>query len=579
MVGKNADSNKDVKDRPQAEPVHEIGHSLTHNSNFAEVLRMILGAHSAMLPHVAVCLVLLCSLVSIAGADGYKYLFVDDRYVASSQGVEFVMNPPYQDHEPVLVSDQPWEGRLGSYSTIIKEGERFRLWYFGVRSEIPPDTPVPETYEGFKEMVGKYPNQQYICYAESSDGVNWEKPNLGLYEFEGSKDNNIVLDPEGGRRRWHGCCVFIDPHAPPEERYKMWSPLQTLSSPDDAEPAPQDGIRQFYSADGIHWTMYGEDKPNPGGNYDSLNIAFWDVRLEKYVGYKRNWFKHPAGYSYRGTHRVESPDFRDWKVTHSIRLDDVLDQFVEVNRQRTTPIMDFYTQTVIQYPDAPDVYLMFPSAFWHWGGPMYPASGEYDLSERGLLHKGGFPDGLDVQLAVSQDGIKWTRVGGRHPFLRLGPTGKWDCSSIYAVPGLVAVGDEMWIYYGGNSTKHGQAYWAADAHCGIFRARLRRDGFVSADACYQGGELITVAVEVEGDTLQLNADTSAGGVIRVELLDTAREPIPGFTLADADELNGNECGMEVTWGGSSDLSRLVGSKVHLRLVMRDCKVYAFQFVK
>ena len=136
----------------------------------------------------------------------------------------------------------------------------------------------------------------------------------------------------------------------------------------------------------------------------------------------------------------------------------------------------------------------------------------------------------------------------------------------------------MCIYYGGSNSRHGQAYWAADARSGIFRARLRRDGFVSADGCYQGGELITIPVAVEGNTLQLNADTSTGGVIRVELLDTAREPIPGFTLADGDELNGNDCGMAATWRGASDLSKLAGKRVHLRFVMRDCRVYAFQFV-
>ena len=430
-----------------------------------------------VLLQAAVCTLLVHSFATAADEAGYRYLFIDDRHVASSRGVELVMNAPYQDHEPVLVAERPWESSIGSYNTIIKEGERFRLWYHASQRTVPPGTPPAETYAAAKESARKYPTLQYICYAESSDGVNWHKPKLGLYEFGGNNDNNIVLDPQGGIRRYHGCCVFVDPHARPEERYKMWAPLQALTSPDDSEPAPKDGLRQWYSADGIHWTMYGEDEPNPGGNYDSLNVPFWDVRLERYVGYKRNWFKHPAGYSYRGTHRVESPDFQEWKVTHEIRLDDLLDQFVEVKRQRTTPILDFYTQPVIQYPGAPDVYLMFPSAFWHWGEPVYPASEEYGLSERGLLHKGGFPNGLDTQLVVSRDGINWLRVGDRRPFLRLGPTDKWDSGSIYVFPGLIEVGEAMWIYYGGNNTRHGRRLSGVESHHAIFRSRLRRRWF------------------------------------------------------------------------------------------------------
>lgn len=477
------------------------------------------------------------------------------------------MNPPYQDHTPVLVADQPWEGLIGGYGTVIKEGDRFRMWYHAFRMTHPVDAAVPHTYEGQKKFFSKYPYLQFICYAESVDGVDWQKPDLGLYEYEGSRKNNIVIDPGPDcRRRHHGGCVFIDPSAQDSERYKMWAPLQEILSPDDAIPAAMDGLRRFHSADGIHWTMYEPDTPNPPGNYDSFNSVFWDVRLKRYVGFKRNWAQDDQGDGYRAIVRWESPDFHTWQEIGEIKLSDEADQSVEVNRKRPSPIFDWYTPPVIQHPGNRDLYLMFPSAYWHWGEGVFPG--------RNMLHKGGFPDRLDTQLAVSRDGIAWTRAGGRHPLLRLGFTGQVDSGCIYAIPDLVEVDRETWVYYHGNSDEHGGAWW--EHRHGIFRARIRRDGFCSADASYQGGELFTIPFTFEGDTLELNADTSAGGVIRVEILDADRAPIQGFTLADADELNGNDVRMRATWCGSSSLARLAGSAIRLRLVMRDTKLFSFQ---
>ena len=61
-------------------------------------------------------------------------------------------------------------------------------------------------------------------YAESTDGVNWIKPNIGTITYEGSRENNLVfgLDASSGRDA-HGATVFIDPSAPDNERYKLVS--------------------------------------------------------------------------------------------------------------------------------------------------------------------------------------------------------------------------------------------------------------------------------------------------------------------------------------------------------------------
>jgi hypothetical protein len=106
---------------------------------------------------------------------------------------------------------------------------------------------------------------------------------------------------------------------------------------------------------------------------------------------------------------------------------------------------------------------------------------------------------------------------------------------------------------------------------------MRLDGFVSADFDYAGGTLITPPLRFEGSRLELNLDTGAGGVARVEILDEGGAPISGFTLKEADQLNTNDTRTVVTWRNSSDVSALAGKAVRLHLRMRSAKLYAFQF--
>ena len=96
---------------------------------------------------------------------------------------------------------------------------------------------------------------QLTVYAESQDGMSWTKPSLGLFEFEGSKQNNILWMGEGA----HNFAPFKDtnPDAPPSERYKALAggPLLALKS-----------------ADGIHWERMQEEPVISDGKFDSQTL-------------------------------------------------------------------------------------------------------------------------------------------------------------------------------------------------------------------------------------------------------------------------------------------------------------------
>ena len=108
----------------------------------------------------------------------------------------------------------------------------------------------------------------------------------------------------------------------------------------------------------------------------------------------------------------------------------------------------------------------------------------------------------------------------------------WVSRTNYPALGVVPTGvAEMSVYANQN-------YGQPTAH--LRRYSLRTDGFVSVNASYEGGELVTKPLTFTGKELTLNFATSAAGSVLVELQDAAGTPVPGFSLANAVETIGND---------------------------------------
>jgi len=473
-----------------------------------------------------------------------KQFFVDETFVESSRGVHLTMNAPYQTPQPVLVADQPWENSIHVYSSVIKEGNVVRIWY---------------------GLNPKPPAGLCIAYAESTDGIRFTKPELNLVEVNGSRANNVVL--EG---RIAGSAVWIDPQAPPHQRYKT-----------QAKVYPGGELHMHASPDGYHWAFFADLRI---GHKDTQNIVFWDDAVQRYLlyGRKKTYHKLPNNgrMSNRMVRRLESDDLVHWDSECLVMKADEVDLATYDTPTVQAPV-DYYGAAVFKYPDSHGAYLMLTQAFWHWKrrppAQRWGPAGDKTLAEYERLA----PSVLDVRLAVSRDGKRFTRAVGRKPFLRLGPEGSFWSRMVWAMPNPIRMGDELWIYYVGTNEDHdGFIDPAAPGHLtGIGRAIMRLDGFISADADYTGGEIVTPPIKFDGKSLELNLDTSGGGSVSVELLDENNQPIKGYTQAEATPLCGNSVRMPVTWGENRDVSRLAGKPVKIRFVMRDCKLYAFQFIK
>jgi len=196
-------------------------------------------------------------------------LFVDDFLIESMRGVDLRLHHP-TPREVAVRCDAPWEGPVSAYVTVFRDDDRYRMYYRG------------------EEREGGHP--AVTAYAESRDGVHWEKPALRVVEFDGSRENNIVWDGEGT----HNFTPFKDsnPDAPDSERYKALAggPLIALASPD-----------------GIHWRKLREEPIITKGKFDSQNLAFWDTVRGCYVAYFRD-----SRNGFRDIRRSTSPDFIHW---------------------------------------------------------------------------------------------------------------------------------------------------------------------------------------------------------------------------------------------------------------------------
>ncbi|MCC6486236.1 MAG: hypothetical protein IT364_01940 [Candidatus Hydrogenedentes bacterium] len=455
---------------------------------------------------------------------------IDNYLIQGFKGkAQFELHSPVP-REIVLVTNEPWEGNSCNYFTVFQDGPLYRMYYKADEQVLKDEPPAHRTL---------------ACYAESTDGVHWTKPKLGLFEYEGSKDNNIIWDGEGA----HDFSPFIDsnPACPPEARYKSVS-------------HGKGGLTAFQSADGIHWGPLQDAPIITDGAFDSDNVAFWDTLTGEYRVYFRAFRD-----GLRDIKTAVSKDFVTWSEATWLEYPGA-------------PKEQLYTNGVLPYFRAPQIYLGFPTRYidrgWSASSLALPEpehrTKRYETSAR---EGSALTDGLFMTSRDGRTFHRWTETFIK-PGLRT--AGNWVYGDNYQCWGVVTTKavmeeapDELSVY----AT---EGYWTGD-DSRLRRFTLRMDGFVSVHAPMTGGEIMTRPIVFEGRNLALNFSTSAAGTIRIEILDEAATPIEGFTLDDAPEIFGDNLNQVVTWKDGKDLLSLAGKPIRLRFVLNDADVYAFQF--
>ena len=179
-----------------------------------------------------------------APRNGDLVLFpVDDDTIPWRENLKLTLQAPKKYPGNPVMKAGPLEGVDGHgtvlYGTVMKQGAKFRMWYL---ASPRPDSRIP----GDVEKNG-WPHYRPVAYAESTDGIHWERPNLGLVEFRGSKNNNLVqIEPssEPYARPMDFISVFYEPEDPdPNRRFKMAYIVRIRGSCSTATAVSPDGLR------------------------------------------------------------------------------------------------------------------------------------------------------------------------------------------------------------------------------------------------------------------------------------------------------------------------------------------------
>ena len=501
--------------------------------------------------------------------DPHLHLLVDDHEIQQSVDLARVLNKPKKHPDPVIESDRPWEGyRTQAWGSVIREPDGLiRCWYFSFPARKPGEMDV-----------GGY------CYAESRDGIHFEKPDLGVAEFRGSKDNNIwyPMSPDGknlveeelARNRqglpaydengepigvvnnMDGLTVVRDDDDPdPDRRYKlianmqdhcMWAPHYREHYPnitDEQVKHARDVVFGQYldtSPDGIHWTR--KPRRMVSARYGDYMMVTRDERNGR-------WWLNERARSLRGRTAAlrTSKDFVNWSPAETVFTN--------------TPDMGFGAQ-------------------YQWHGGITPFN--YGNQNLGLLEKwcyAGFGD--TCELLSQREGHRWERVAPGDPFLDIGDEGAFDRFLIFPTHNPpIRIGDELFIYYtGAGAMSDGPRPEGYGEPMAIGVATVRLDRFAGlAHKLGDPGQLLMRPMPIPQPHLELNALPIFRGEVELSIQRLDETPYEGFDFDDCQfDAYANTTRNRVRWKNKPDMSELIGQTAYLRFRINGAVLFSFRF--
>ena len=497
--------------------------------------------------------------------DPSLHLFVDDFHIRNAFLLNRTFFPLQQDHRAVLTDT---DGRYIGWGSAMFDQGKYRMWYQSVARSDDRAMQAAGVYGRGAEMgyfpdryAGAIPATQLsmIGYAESSDGLEWRRPDLGIVEWNGSKKNNMVFDGSGPAKQFDRFVTNMDSvsvvrddgERDPAKRYKMINHWETIHCWDDRAGIERPGElkEKFWahrakylttSPDGIHfeptitWIKAAEGGDYCGVTRDERNGRWWFA--------DRPMVGLGAGY-YRLAGLSVSGDLYHWPE----HLEQVM---------------------------FPGEFEDYGERYQHHGWTPFNY-GDQDLAVLELSIGGRPVMGI---LCSHRDGERWKILNHDVPVLSAGRKGEND-DQIVAVTrnGPFAVGERLRFYYngrGGNYTK------LQDRFGGIFIGEMRLDGFagltvdeVARERAKKTAVLLTRALRVRNDSLEINIAGHRGSA-RVALLDDSMTAIPGFDVTDCLPIAEDATRASVKWKNRADLSAIEGHDVHVAVHLLAGTIYS-----
>jgi len=459
-----------------------------------------------------------------------RYLLLDSRIVDNTENARLTLGK-VQKHKsnPLFEEDKPWEKRFDNlYANVIYDEQEklYKCWYspFIVDNSAKGMTLDERNRKPYEPPDDR---EMAICYAISKDGIHWEKPELGIVDYNGNKNNNILY------RGPHGAGVFIDSReTDPAKRFKMF----TAANDTDIN----EHMAVAFSPDGVHWSLLvlcPEINPSPvdGTHYNVL----WVPELGEYVGFTRlrgvgidAELSEPDGAArrIRQVGRTSSRDFLKWKQAELV--------FQGMEKHLQT-----YSMPVFRYGG---VYLGLPVI--------------YNTQT----------DRAHTELAWSPDTIEWYRVCSGTPLIATGSNrSDYDWGCVYTAAYPIFLEEEIRLYYGASNGPH--FGWRDGFFC---LATLRPDGFAGYEPESSGTMATVTTKPVVGRfaALHVTADVQEDGSVTVAVVDGA-----GKELAVSEPIAETVTGEKLIWKSGWDYQTLNTDTIRLKFTINNAKLYSFSF--
>ena len=451
-----------------------------------------------------------------------KYLVLDSRIIESTKNAKLTLGQITKNKSnPLFVEDQSWEPRYDNmYPNVIYDEEEnlYKCWYCPFIVDQRTTETVPEKRNpSLTPYMSARPagREEAMLYATSADGINWTKPNLGIVNFNGNSNNNIVS------RGLSGAGVIKDElEKLPGRRYKAFY-------------CSNSGYKMRYSSDGLNW---GDEVSLPGvGESDCHANMIWSPELKKYVGILRHYDPIPVTGN-RKIARTESIDSVTWTKSETIIEGTPQDQLHDM----------------VIFRDG-GVYLGL------LGCMNYPSK----ETRNGVRQH--------IELAWSPDSYKWHRINPGTPFISNSKSnnneyGKmpydWGCVFPSAP---VFVDDEIRIYYGASDW-----YFFDWRKGGLALATLDKNRWAGYEAVDDDSKAIVTTTPLKVDNnIHITADVGKGGLIVVNVLDQK-----GEILVSSQGIKNSCTEFKLNFG--PEYNHLKGSKCRIQFIINRAKVYSFR---
>ncbi len=432
----------------------------------------------------------------------------DDHSIPWQHNLKVTLVPATKHPEnPVLrrgPEGAPDHGHAVLYGTVIKVGDKFRMWYLGMfEAEI---------------VKGQAPGMwRPMCYAESADGVHWTKPELGLVDFKGGRKNNICLiegEPFALTRVNDFLSVLHDPEDPdPARRFKAMF-IAHVPYDQVAGGMSKVGLKERLvcsavcatSADGLSWKVVGDRPSNAGAERFEASSLYRFGDFYYTTGQLISpWTWRPDGSDAgRVMLAYRSPDFSHWSQAKAFA-------FARPGQLANPAIKGQQTH--------------MGAGLWNRGNVLVGLYGMWQDADtpppKGAPHLLGVH--IDLGLIVSNDGIHFREPVPGFKVVSRGEEGAWDDVALLQGHAFVNEGDRTMIWY---------SHWDTGAklkNMDIGLATLRRDGFGHLSRMKQENDAYFVTDAFTTREIALNVDgLTPDAPLTVQLLDTLDRPIEGM---------------------------------------------------